>query len=150
MGEGGPGGQDRRYSGTREHREVQGSREPYRPNLFSPGGTWDAWPEKGKGTSKDVSLAGHVDAPLKTRNTPQLRSRWVQEGGQKFPTGQQQTLSVEQRCAFRCVFRPLELCSLASGAIIRSFPHTSASPLVRSALNTASGCRSEGLPAFPM
>lgn len=60
------------------------------------GGTWDAWPEKGKGTPKDVSLAGHVDAPLKTRSTPELWSRWARHGDQKFPTGQQQTLSVEQ------------------------------------------------------
>lgn len=46
-----------------QHRGVQGSREPYRPNLFSlvaaeRFAAWrnrDAWPEKGKGTPKDIS-----------------------------------------------------------------------------------------------
>lgn len=45
----------------------------WQPRGLHPGGTCNAWPEKGKGVGNLDGQYGHVDATLETCSTPQLQ-----------------------------------------------------------------------------
>lgn len=109
----------------------------YRPNLFSLVAVerfarwrdlgclareWKRYPER------RLPCWARGCSPKNTQHSRAAELMGTRGEGQKFPTGQQQILSVEQRCwplPTMC-FQAFGPCNPASGAIIRSLPCASA------------------------